>query len=746
MDSACSNLDSVSASEDRGNNFIAIDSESKKDDSGETVSASSKSGRSKFLKETNQSTMHGLNKFTSQIKKPPHRKVSPINWFPRKKVDSYLKRKIKMLQEVDGLNLTLDETLGDSNPHYSRVLKEKMAAREAAHKALEARKAALVETSWCRILQAARIQCKEALEQMYRAEKTAAEAFEAAAAMGVIMFDTPNCPQKTYNMETSSSSGAGSTTHTITASFETEFEVDKEVAAAVKTALVRLANCSLKEDDFKELLRKISQNPDSGNNVDSSELSTECESENDLNLDKAPRKDDLISSHNLDLHLKHKTFEKETKIEDLMYERLRRLKEDELSSLATIVATCGLNAALTEVESGKLHDAGSSAVQSSVSALNLPWRTPSAGSGNYFNNLHNGRKQAESELPSLDKFLVKHVTKLEREVLEAKNSRKNEEKELTSENSETTMEGKIDLDMSQNLQKLSSVHDKKVVPNLEIILTKPPSELEKEVKETNCRGGEELKIHSNKLQARRKEVVSAVPSLDKYLVKHVSRLEKEVQEAKNRRKVERSEENRDIDTEEKENVSMPKSSLKMGREREDSLDKILVKPVQRLEREKMLAVLAESNHDQQRHNKKQVVNHRTPDCRSLDQILVKHVSRLEKEKMKCKPENLKRSEKSKHTEINGEGGGGLGDILVKHKSRLEREKTMSSMSSSQEPENQKRNFLSRREARERDLQSAWGGLSLGDSMRPPHLSKLERDKAAWIKAEEEERKQVLNQV
>lgn len=590
---------------------------------------------------------------------------------------------------------------------------------------------------------------------MSRAEKIAAEDFEAAAAMGVIMFDTPNCPQKTYKMETSSSGGGGSTTHTITASFETEFEVDKEVAAAVKTALVRLANCSsLREDDFKELLRKISQNPDSDNNVDSSELSSECESENGLELDKAPQKDDF-SSHNLDckmpdLHMRHKTFEKETKIEDLMYERLRRLKEDELSSLATIVATCGLNAALAEVESGKLHEAGSSsAVQSSVPALNLPRRMSSAGSGNYFTNLHYGRKQVGSELPSLDKFLVKHVTKLEREVLEAKNSRKNEAKELASENSETIMEENIDLEKStsQNLPKLSSVQDEKVVPNLETMLTKPPSELEKEVKETKCKGGEEFKSRSNKLQTRQtfvshKEAVSAVPSLDKYLVKHVSRLEKEVQEAKNRRKMELHDGYRNmnlkkksdtpaseesslsaIETEEKENVSMPKSSLKMGRDMEDSLDKILVKPVHRLEREKMLAVLAESNYDnKQRQNKKQLDN-RPPDCQSLDEILVKHVSRLEKEKMRCKPENLKRSEKTTHSVANGGGGGGLGDILVKHKSRLEREKLMSS----QESENQNNNFLSRREARERDLQSAWGGLSLGDSMRP-HLSKLERDK------------------
>lgn len=100
--------------------------------------------------------MNALNKFTSQIRKPPRRKGSPINWFPRMKVDSYLKRKIKLLQEGDGMNSTLDETLNDSNPHYSRVLKEKIAVREAAHKAMEARKAAMVEASWCHILRASR--------------------------------------------------------------------------------------------------------------------------------------------------------------------------------------------------------------------------------------------------------------------------------------------------------------------------------------------------------------------------------------------------------------------------------------------------------------------------------------------------------------------------------------------------------------------------------------------------------------
>lgn len=58
------------------------------------------------------------------------------------------------MQEVDGMHSTLDETLGDSNLHYSKVLKEKMAIREAAEKAMITRKAAMVEASWCRILQA----------------------------------------------------------------------------------------------------------------------------------------------------------------------------------------------------------------------------------------------------------------------------------------------------------------------------------------------------------------------------------------------------------------------------------------------------------------------------------------------------------------------------------------------------------------------------------------------------------------
>jgi hypothetical protein len=61
-----------------------------------------------------------------------------------------------LLQEIDGMTASLHDTLGNANPHYTRMAREKIAAREAARKAMEARKTAMVEASWCKILQAAR--------------------------------------------------------------------------------------------------------------------------------------------------------------------------------------------------------------------------------------------------------------------------------------------------------------------------------------------------------------------------------------------------------------------------------------------------------------------------------------------------------------------------------------------------------------------------------------------------------------
>ncbi|KAK7343512.1 hypothetical protein VNO77_12301 [Canavalia gladiata] len=713
-----------------------------------TASVNSKIGKNKLTKDAGQSTSSALNKFTSQIRKPPRRKTSPINWFPRKKVDSYLKRKIQMLQEVDGMNLTLDQTLGSSNPHYSRVLREKMAAREAAHKAMEARRAALVEASWCRILRAARIPSDEAEAQLLKAEKNAVEAFETAQAMGVIMFDLPNCPRKHCQIETSSVNGEGSSTHTVTASFETAFEVDREVAAAVKTAFIRLANSpSFSKDEFRELLKKISENPDTDeSNQDLSEFSSEYESESGSELDSVSLKSDW-NSQDFDSKIpftgrrksrRRQSLDNRIKLVDMMIERLKCLQEDELSSLATIVATYGLNAALAEVQNIKLHNPDSDTEYSSSSAINFPARRMSSlGLGKSSLDVMR-KKSVEPELPSLDKFLVKHMTKLEREVSEAKKNRKNET-ESGRDSSRKSVDGA----------------PPEMVPDLGSILVKNYSKLEKDIREAKIKSRKETSaVPSSKPNNQRDH--TEVPSLDKVLVKHVSRLEKEVQEAKNRTISENKSLKKKVDPDasggldstfysdealdRKENINS-NTEINSG-ENKNGLEKILIKPVNRLEREKLhgLSLGSYAEDYKQRMNRGGAT--KVTDCESLDKILVKHVSRLEKEKMSINSGEewgkINRSQGNIHLETNE---GGLDQVLVKHKSRLEREK----MFAAQPLENTVSFSSARREARERELQEAWGGLSLGNSIKP-RLSKLEREKAAWIKAEEEERKQATRAI
>ncbi|PRQ22679.1 hypothetical protein RchiOBHm_Chr6g0252931 [Rosa chinensis] len=809
MDLGCLDLGCIEVSDKQG---ATPDSHGKQN---EPITASSKFGKNKSLKETAVSTLNSLNKFTSQIKKPTHRRTSPLNWFPRKKGDSYLIRKIRMLQEADGMNLSLDETLGDSNPHYSKVLREKMAAREAAQKAMQARKAALVEASWCRILLAARIQSKEAEAELLKADKAAAEAFEVASSMGVIMYDIPNCTRKPL-VETSTKDGGKSTTHTVTASFETAFEVDKEVAAAVKVALVRLGNSpSFSKDEFKELLRKISENPDTGEN---NQFSSEYESESGSEREAVAEKDDE-SSQDLDrkmqgLEVRQKKNRRQSfgklnteNIVVMILERLQCLKEEELSSLATIVATCGLNAALAE---SKLLGPGSA-------AETFPRRMSSLGAGKpeYFSDGQIRRKEIKSELPSLDKFLVKHMTKLEKEVQEAKN-RRNESKEGTVGNSDRIIDEKASSDKSQItsetvpglgtiLLKHGSKFEKEIeeakensrgefetlqknsernktssdtTPSLESMLIKHSSKLEKEVEEAKKNFARTSAISHKKVGgvSQGGENVPELPSLDKVLVKRVSRLEKEVQEAKNRRenntqgvrlshlknkKVDSSatESKENVNScssegpEEKENIDLNKDAAenmeknasgvetnkKAGTEGdEDSLDKIMLKRVHRLEREKMQALAKGNNYEYRTLEKKKGGNSVT-ECESLDKVLVKHVSRLEKEKMKLgaeEPVEVKRSKAKLHSLV--DEAGGLDQILVKHKSRLEKEK----VAAAQQPEDRTRFSVTRKQARERELQEQWGGLGLGNSMKP-HQSKLELDKAAWIKAEQEEKRQAV---
>ncbi|KAL8541559.1 hypothetical protein ACS0TY_002720 [Phlomoides rotata] len=648
----------------------------------ESVTSATKLGKNSKAKDAVRSSLTALNRLTSQISKPPRRKASsPLNWFPRKKVEPYLKRKIKMLQEVDGMHSTLDETLGDSNPHYSRVLREKMAIREAAEKAMEARKAAMVEASWCRILQAASIESKEAEAQLLKAEVSAAEAIETAQAAGVIMNDKQDPAQNQFRIEKMSAK-EGSTNHNVSATFETPFEVDKQVAAAVKAAFINLASCpSVNKDEFKELLRKISENPDTTdeNYSDLSGFISECESDAETALCE-----DGLMKHNKRREINKFSM---ANIVEMMLGRLQCLKEDQLASLATIVATRGLNAALSETVNIKQE-----IVENSENHCpKVSRRMSVCGRTARYSSVSRGKDDAE--LPSLDKFLVKRLTRLEREVLEAKNARKNE-----------ASEAKVEV----------KHEDGAMIPDLGSVLLKRSSKLEKEIEDArNNRKSSE--IDSKRSQRGAKHDVADVPSLDKYLVKRLTRLEREVQEAKNRSRVVES-----TDKTNSEEVPLSCSGDSKGKENED------------LNRIEDRNSSTNSSHDEKQEARSTSVR---GDYESLDKVLVKHVSRLEKEKSAFSGEmrmKVKRKDMSRELESNE---GGLEQVLVQHKSRLEMEKAAAG---EQQVEDSTKYSVCRRKARERELQEAWGGLSLGNSIRP-HVSRLQREKAAWLKAEEEEK-------
>ncbi|CAN4112119.1 unnamed protein product [Withania somnifera] len=926
-----------------------------------STTANSKVGKAKAMKEGGQSNLVSLKKSGSQIRKPPHRKTSPLNWFPRKKVDSYLKRKIKMLQEVDGMKSTLDETLGDANPHYCRILREKIAVREAAQRAVEARKAALIEVSWCRILQAARIDCKEAEQVLIKAEKYSAEAFEAATAIGVILYDIPDCSQKHYKIEKSPARGGGPTTHTVRTSFETAFEVDKQVASAVKAALRKLANCpSMNKDEVKELLHRISQNPETDDNhQEVSEFSSQCESDMASEVTDLETEPVGVEERKSKRKQAYEKFNMPNLVE-MMLERLRCLQEDELASLATIVATCGLNAVLAEAENSKLHVSGSGADDRSelsvgdgaVKGYNLDGKTNSTAeelpsldkflvkrltrleravleaknarnesgerseqsrdksgdkvvhseyhtnsgqdlasilkkpSSKFEKEIEEAKNHSEtlsktkckvsdsnvlsSEVPSLDKFLVKRLTRLEREVLEAKSARseageRSEQRQYKSGDKLVHSEYQTNSghDLASILKKPSSKFEKEIeeaksnsesllktkckasnsivhslgFPDLGSVLVKHSSKLEKDIEEAkrkNEKHGETEGKNSNRLGTvtigGKKKHETEVPSLEDYLVKRMTRLEKEVQEAKNREKTaylianvpettslvgkENVDQNVNLDSNTDGNSCNGEQTTKTAetlpievenKEAADSLDKILVKqPVHRLQRLKMQESSTRSNYVVQRTQRKIEANSPT-DSEGLDKILVKHASKLEKEKMSfhAKEDNLmdvkRRDTIGKQLQSNE---GSLDQILVKHKSRLEREKIAAiqpeddqirhsisrkatrerelqetwgglslgnSLQSNEssldqilvnhksrlerermaaiQPENddQIRHSIYRKAKRERELQEAWGGLSLGNSLRP-HMSRLQRDKVAWLKAEEEERKGKVEEV
>lgn len=759
--------------------------------SSDSLMATFKIGKDKAMKDAGQSSLSTLNKCTSQIKKPPRRKTSPLNWFPRKKVDSYLKRKIQSLQEVDGMNSTLDETLGDSNLHYSKVLKEKIAVREAAAEAMEARKAAMVEASWCKILHAARIECKDAETRLQEAEKIASDAFEAATSIGVIMYDTADCPRKYYRIETSAAKGGS--THAVSASFETAFEVDRQVAYAVKVAFTKLANySSLNKDEFRELLRRISQNPDS-HEIFQEFTSSECESDTGSEIEMGLNEDSLNDKKDLSgvrqMRLPSQASEKfnTSSLVEMMLERLKGLHEDELASLATIVATCGLNAALAEREGHKQYE----------SDPNLQVEIGLLGSSSTDGGQTKRGVAAETELPSLDKFLVKRLTRLEREVLEAKNTQKNEardENQPKLDNSElpsldkflvkrlTRLEREVleakntqkNEARDENQQKFEKYEKSNHVENESsdtcATLFKHSSKLESETAEARRKNEIAFKTNSNK-PVKRANPEAEMPSLDRFLIKHVSRLEKEVLEAKNRRihegdsvlktkksisaaldrTGEVSSAHSDATQQGKENIDQNKKSGDGEVAQEEGNTLTLLQDYgstefltgEVIQKEAKGLPQGDENCQNNRDNTKEFPlrssssyqkkylrcggGNGSISCESLDKVLVKHVSRLEKEKMKFHANSkmiVKMKPKETNKELDKSGEESMDQILVKHKNRLEGEKLAAA---AEQPEDHINHSLTRREAREKELQEAWGGLNLGNSIRP-HISKLQRDK------------------
>ncbi|XP_076929950.1 uncharacterized protein LOC143594558 [Bidens hawaiensis] len=272
------------------------------------------------------------------------------------------------------------------------------------------------------------------------------------------MYDIQDCPRKHYKIETSSVKGGKSTTHKVTTSFDTAFEVDKQVAAAVKAAFVKLStSASIGQQEFKEILKKISQNPDLDENCqDSCELTSECESDAGIEFESKSHKNEMESNKEI--------------LVDMMLQRLRCLHEEELASLATIVATCGLNAALAESENG-LRVANNSGE----------------------------RVSSKISLPGLDKFLVKHLTRLEKEIQDAK----------TAKTKETLHKDKV-------TKPLEAVN----VPDLGSMLTKHTSKLEKEIAEIKKKHGNEYEpVTKGKPSERLKQDNDSIPSLGEVLVK-----------------------------------------------------------------------------------------------------------------------------------------------------------------------------------------------------------------------------------
>ncbi|KAL8097264.1 hypothetical protein AgCh_030408 [Apium graveolens] len=151
------------------------------------------------------------------------------------------------------------------------------------------------------------------------------------------------------------------------------------------------------------MLRTIGHNPDvDDDNIEG--LSSECESDTGLELASAS-----VNANNFDAVVlvgksRQRKYKKrfpenhhKEKLVDICV-RLKCLKDEELASLVTIIATCRLRAALAIAENIDQH--ALDAASNHAPASGLPRRVSSFGTG----RTRTYRHQVETEVPSLDKF------------------------------------------------------------------------------------------------------------------------------------------------------------------------------------------------------------------------------------------------------------------------------------------------------------------------------------------------------
>eukprot|EP00850_Spirogloea_muscicola_P006915 SM000034S12669 [mRNA] locus=s34:87940:92922:+ [translate_table: standard] len=180
---------------------------------------------------------------------------SPVRWFPRAKRESYLERKIRLLQEQDAAAAgPLDEALEKGRRRTGLVEREKIAAAEAAVAATAARRAALIEVAWCCILGAAGVVLPDAKALADKREQEALAATARAEALGVAL---PLPPQKRSScgsllinssstwlsqLPAAAMSRSMDLKDAASLSVETTHTVEKDVVIAVQAALRKVVD------------------------------------------------------------------------------------------------------------------------------------------------------------------------------------------------------------------------------------------------------------------------------------------------------------------------------------------------------------------------------------------------------------------------------------------------------------------------------------------------------------------------